>query len=318
MRRFVSPAVFALIVAAPLSALADDPQCPPGGWFCEEVEVAPPPETALPDTPDEASGDFATPPPVVRRGARPSTPRGSTTVVIPPPEDGRQPPVVVYQDVPEEPPPQVVIVTQPAPAAAKPVREVPPPPPVSDAKKRPWTRVWGLNLRLEGVAMGRREGAADDAGMGGLGMSFRFRPVPAFAFDAGIDLLGGTDYNGFRRTEVPMTLSGLLYVNPRSAVQFYFMGGLNWSHAKVESNEASPLLAGRDGFHEEYSYFGGHGGVGLEFRVTKLVSLNIDGLGFIRSRTDPGIYPEYVDANTGRSTDTSGGGLFRGGITFWW
>lgn len=313
MRRFVSPAVFALLFGAPFTALADDPSCPPGGWFCEEVEVESPPEVAPAEAP--ADGDYATPPTVVRRGVPADAPPGSTTVVIPPPERGRQPPVVVYQDVPSQPPQQVVIVSTPP---ERPVREVPPPPPVNDAKVRPWTRTWGLNLRLEGVALGRNEGAAQDAGMGGIGMSFRYRPVPAFAFDAGFDLIGGIDYNGFRRTETPLSLSGLLYVNPRSAVQFYFTGGLDWSHAKVESDEVSPLLAGNGGYRDEYSYFGGHGGIGLEFRVTKLVSLNIDGLAFVRSRTDGGLTPEFVDPETGRGTDSSGGGLFRGGVTFWW
>lgn len=314
MRRFVSPALFVLLFGAPLTAFAAEPNCPPGGWFCEEVEVESPPEVA----PAEADGEFSSPPPVVRRGPPPTdAPPGSTTVVIPPPERGRQAPVVVYQDVPSDPPPQVVIVAPPA-APAAPVREVPPPPPVSDAKMRPWTRTWGLNLRLEGVAMGRNHGGSEDAGMGGIGMSFRFRPVPAFAFDAGFDLIGGIDYNGFRRTETPLALSALLYVNPRSAVQFYFIGGLDWSHAKVESDEPSPLLAGNGGYSAEYSYFGGHGGIGLEFRVTKLVSLNVDGLGFVRSRTDGGLTPEFVDPETGRGTDSSGGGLFRGGVTFWW
>jgi hypothetical protein len=294
-----------------LSAFAqDDPNCPPGAWFCEETEVTPPPDL-----------DRSAPP--ARESRAPiDAPPGSTTVVIPPQTNGRRPPVVVYQQVPDAPPAQVVIVAPPAEPAmerpAKPVREVPPPPPPSSERKHLSRTRWGLNLRLEGIALGRDHGAAEDAGMGGIGASLRFRPVPAFALDAGLDLVGGIDYNGFRRTEVPFTVSGLLYVNPRSAVQFYFIGGFNWAHAEVESDTYSPLLDDGDGYSTEYDYFGGHGGIGLEFRVTRHVALNIDGLGFVRSRTDAGFQPEFYDPDTGRSSNTSGGGVFRGGITFWW
>ena len=68
----------------------------------------------------------------------------------------------------------------------------------------------------------------------------------------------------------------------------------------------------------EYDYFGGHGGIGLEFRLSRRVALNIDALGFIRNRTDDDPRPEFVDPETGRTTNTSGGGMFRGGISFYW
>ncbi len=41
-------------------------------------------------------------------------------------------------------------------------------------------------------------------------------------------------------------------------------------------------------------------------------------LGFVRSRTDEGGPPEFTDPVTGQTTNKSGGGLFRGGLTFWW
>jgi hypothetical protein len=149
--------------------------------------------------------------------------------------------------------------------------------------------------------------------------------VPAFALDGGIDLVGGIDYNGFERAEVPLSLSALLFVNPRSKVQFYFLGGLHVTHAKVKSDTYSPLLTAapadatfQQDYEQEYTYFGGHGGIGLEFRLSKLVALNIDLLGFMRSRTDDGDLPEFYDPATGRASNTSGGALFRGGLTFWW
>jgi opacity protein-like surface antigen len=179
---------------------------------------------------------------------------------------------------------------------------------------------WGLNLRAEGIVVGHNEGT-EGTGMYGAGLSLRYRPVPAFAFDLGIDVLGGTDYNGFQRTETPVSLSGILFVNPRSRVQFYLTGGFNFSHAKVKSDDSSPMLSRSedgDGFSAEYSYFGGQGGAGLEFRLSRHVALNVDALGFLRHRTDDGPKPEFIEADTGRTTKNSGGGLFRGGLTFWW
>lgn len=280
-------------LAMPAPALAQE-NCPPGAWFCEETDVKPPPDVA--EKPPAAPGE--------------APPAGAEKPAEAKPQAGT-PPVVVYQQVPDAPPPQVVIVSP-----GHTVRKVPPPP--KPPKKRAYREKFGLNLRLQGVIMGRHDEVDETAGMGGLGLSFRFRPVPAFALDFGTDLIGGTDFNGFERVETPLSLTGLLYVNPKSKVQFYFMGGINGSVAYVESDEYSPLLAEEGGYEETYSYFGGHGGIGLEFRLSRRVALNIDGLASVRSRTDDGRVPEYVDWDTGRTTNTSGAGLFRGGVTFWW
>jgi len=317
MRRCLTPVSFVVAMSLPLTALAQDPNCPPGAWFCEDADVEAPPAA------QPAPAQKAEKPAPADKPAAPPAAAGGTTVVIPPPA-GRAapPPVVVYQPVPNAPPPQVIIV---APGAPRPrmVHPVPPPPP----RRPPWHPEWGLNMRVEGVGMGHEHGAADNAGMGGIGLSLRYRPVPAFAIDAGIDLVGGVDYNGFERAELPLSLSGILFVNPRSKVQFYFLGGMNITHATVKSDTYSPLLShdssdnlseNDSGYQTEYSYFGGHGGAGLEFRLSRRIALNVDLLGFVRERTDDGTQPEFIDARTGRTTNTSGGALFRGGLTVWW
>ncbi|MGK4008129.1 hypothetical protein WMF31_36265 [Sorangium sp. So ce1036] len=309
MRRCLTHALVAVAMTAPMSALAQEDNCPPGAWFCEEVEPPrdpagePPPAAAAPDdAPVEALPPPPAPPPPPKRATRPAPP-----------------PVVVYQTSPSGPPPQVIVV---APGAAPPPRvivrgvtpPVPPPPP-----KRRWRRQWGVNFRMEGLMMGREHGGAEDAGMGGVGISLRYRPVPAFALDLGADFLAGTDYNGHDRTEVPLSLSGILFVNPRSRTQFYFTGGLHLAHADVEQSW-SGAAAGAEEFvpNTEYDYFGAHGGIGLEFRLSRRLALNIDAIGFVRGRTDDGVIPEFRDPETGRTTDTSGGGLFRGGLSVYW
>lgn len=184
-----------------------------------------------------------------------------------------------------------------------------------------WRR-WGLNLRLQGVLMDDRQ--SQISGMGGVGMSFRARPVPHFALDFGLDTLGGRDYHGNTRSEVPFTINAMVYANPRNPVQFYMLGGIGWSTARVEYDAtgapgSSSSAVSAPYAVERYSYFGGQLGGGLEFRLSPPVSLNIDLVGFIRGRTDSQARqnPEFVD-DQGRTTNTSGGGLFRVGLTFYW
>jgi len=313
MRRCLSTLVSAVVVGLSAPALAQDANCPPGAWFCEDTPVEAPPTAA----PAPAEKPAETP---AAKDTKPPPPNGRGAVVIPPPAGkAAPPPVVVYQPVPNAPPPQVIIVSPGAPRPRV-VYPVPPPPP----KRPPWRPEWGLNLRLEGVAMAH-EGAAEDAGMGGIGIGLRYRPVPAFAIEGDLDLIGGTDYNGFERAEVPLAFNGLLFVNPRSRVQFYFIGGFHVAWAKVRSDQASPLLTrntedndGWGDYEQEYSYFGGQLGIGLEFRLSRRVALDIDLIGFFRGRTDDGDLPEFVDWDTGRTTNSSGGGLFRGGVSFYW
>lgn len=319
MRRSLTHVV---VTAAAMSlsfpALAQSKQgCPPGSWFCADVSVAPP---VQPAAPQRQQRQEAAPP-----QAEVDEPEAPAAEPVPAPvrrpRAAAPPPVVVYQPVPE-PPPQVIVVTPGYGPSyhARPVRPVPPPP-AAEPRHR-WQPEFGFNLRAEGVALGGRgSGASAAAGMGGVGMSLRYRPVPAFAFDLGVDILAGHDYNGFQRVEVPVTLSGLIYVNPRSRVQFYLLGGMHVSRAQVRSDLPSKQLQPVDDgsqYGETYTYFGGQGGGGLEFRVSRRVSLNLDVVGFVRKRIDEGRTPEFIDYENGRTTNTSGGALIRGGLTFWW
>ncbi len=59
-------------------------------------------------------------------------------------------------------------------------------------------------------------GLKDNAGMWGGGFGLRFRPMRAFGIEAGLDFLGGRDYQGFQRDESAFSVSGLFYANPES------------------------------------------------------------------------------------------------------
>lgn len=299
-----------------------EPSCPPGA-FCEQHEVAPPEEQAKPRVylqNEEVESDEAE--------AEPPQ-QDSTTVTLPPAREGqdpKKPRTFTYIPDPDGGPGQIIVYEDGAAPPHLPGERIsrrasvpPPPPPAEDSPRRLFRhRRWGVNLRVEGAILPRHRGG-DDIGMAGLGLSLRYRPVGHFALDLGADFLGGHDANAFARQEIPLSASAMVYVNPRSLAQFYFMGGVNWSWARVSSEETQPNLA--NGTGDDYTYVGGHGGIGLEFRVSPLIGINVDGLAFVRTRTDDdanGRYPEFVDPDTGATSNTSVAGLVRAGVTFWW
>lgn len=272
-RRWILPAVLVVSAAIPSVAYAEEASgCPPGGWFCEDLPSLG--SDADEATSDDASGRAAPAPPPPRA----TTPRGPTK---PPP---RPPPRRVY--------------------AYPYLMEPPPPPP--PRRDRPEI---GLQLRLQGALMDGRK--APESGMGGLGLSLRPRPTPHFAFDIGVDALGGIDYNGNPRTEGAVSFNPMVFLNPRDKAQVYLLAGLGFAGASVEFP---------DGSLARYSYVGFDAGLGVEFRLSRRVALDLDLIGFIRGRIDrdADLAPEFVDPDTGRTTNTSGGGLLRFGIAFYW
>jgi opacity protein-like surface antigen len=260
-------------------------ECPPGSWFCDQGQpAATQNDQNAPDNGD--SGQAA--------------PEAESN-----PKKEAEPPVVVYEPQGHDDGSKVIVVNRP--------EDIPPPP-----RRRFHRNPWGLNLRLEGVMMGSSSQENKNAGMGGIGLSFRYRPVPHFALDAGLDLFGGTDWAGNSRRETSLMFNGIIYFNPRDAVQVYTLGGIGFSGATVQVNSTANGVTSSD--TEHWGYFGGQLGLGLEFRLTHHVSLDFDVLGFVRSRTDSQAQqqPEFTDPTTGQQTNTSGGGLLRGGITFYW
>lgn len=271
----------ALVVALAASATARADDCPPGSWFCGQGQAGGQQNGQLQPLPPPQAAQPTTPPPALPATAQP-------------------PPVIVYNN-------------NNAPPATAPVVRDQPPPYVYAPPKQAWPKKneWGLNLHLGGAFFGK--GRNNDAGAGVLGAGLRFKPIPQAGIQADLDLAGGRDYNGFRRGEVAFTINGLIFVNPKDKAQLYFLGGFGWAGATAVDDRN-----GYDRATYHYGYFGVQTGIGLEFRPTKNVALNADLRGFIRGRTDDArrSQPEFVD-DQGRSTNTSGGGLLTGGITFY-
>lgn len=162
---------------------------------------------------------------------------------------------------------------------------------------------FGLALRVEGALV---DGKRHDTRLGGVGVSGRYSLGPVVTFDLGLDSILGTDYNGNDRSELTLSLSSLIYLNYHPVFRTYVLVGLNTSRARVD------VL----GDTQTWGYFGGHAGIGLEIALDPRIALNADMLGFMRGRTDSRAErePEFVDG-LGRVTNTSGGGLLRGGVT---
>jgi hypothetical protein len=288
-----------LLTAAPAGAQDAPTNCPPGSWFCAETPEKPAPAPAAkpakpaPKPAPSAAAD--------EQGLEP----------LPPADETPPPPPVRYR--PPPPPPPVVIYQQPP-------RPPPPPSYYYYYHPRPARPIgqqseWGLNLRAEGAIQGN--GSQSTRPMEGVGIGLRYRPAPAFALEAGFDFLDGRDYYNNFRNETEFSVNALVFVNPRSRVQLYLLAGLFGSWANVTQDGNSPGNPNAD--QVSYTYFGGQAGVGLEFRIAKHFAMNIDTRAFLRSRTDSAAAnsPEYVDASTGQTTNTSDGCLVTGGMTFY-
>lgn len=287
-----------LACAAPLAAtfavspaFAQNPNCPPGSWFCADAQAG---GQAGGNTGAAANGKLEPlPAPQAGGAAQGGAGSNNTTVVV---QQGQPAPAA-------------------APVAAPVAKPAVPPTYYYQPNNVLPQKEWGLNLHLQGALMGRRSGVSG-GGMGGLGLGLRYKFMPAAALEANVDFYGGRDYNGFARTESALTFNGIAFLNPKSRTQFYIIAGIGWAAASVTDD----ITVYQDGLSErkyKYGYFGGQMGLGIEFRLGRHVAANVDARGFIRGRVDNGTArPEFVSSD-GRATNTSGGVLLNAGLTFY-
>ncbi len=192
---------------------------------------------------------------------------------------------------------QVVIKTSPPTVVVvkhKPISQaqvVQPPPPKRDRKV-------GLHFDVGGTF-------GPQVVMGGFGGALRFRPNEHVGIDLGSGYFAGNDYQGFYRTEIPLTANLLLFVNPQHKLQVYFLMGPGLSFGRVDTfNEVRRM-----------THIGGQAGMGLELRLAPAFALNVDVRGIIRHRIDSDPRPEFFDG--ARGTNTSGGAVLTFGGTIY-
>ena len=165
------------------------------------------------------------------------------------------------------------------------------------------------------VALHAHAGAivSGDIEMAGATGALRLRPNPRYAVELGAGAYAGRDANGQDRFEMPITVDGMVFLNPQNALQAYLLAGVGVSKARTEGlNENTGSADARRMLH-----VGGQVGAGLEWRLSDNLAINADVRGFLRQRIDQEEEPEFINAETGEETDTSAGALATIGATFY-
>jgi opacity protein-like surface antigen len=224
------------------------------------------------------------------------------------------PPPVVY--VQPAPPPPPVVYYQPAP----------PPPPVYFVRARPRLvyyeptavavaapvvvmpeRQVGLGLHASAAAVSEGQDP-----MGGFGAHIRYRLNPRFAVEGTLDLFRGLGYEGIPRSEIPLTVNGMWYVNPQSRFQLYFLGGLGVASAHIGAKDHS------SGAEVDTAFAGVQAGVGGELRLGQHLAVSADVRGFIRGRLNDQYHPEEAACRAdGDCTPYEGGATFNAAATLY-
>jgi hypothetical protein len=205
--------------------------------------------------------------------------------------------------VPNDSSSQVVVKTKPPTVVVVKHKTIPqadvveaPPPPKQDRKER--DRKVGLHFDFGGTF-------GPQVVMGGFQGALRFRPKEHVGIDLGSGYFAGNDYQGFYRTEIPLTANALFFVNPQHKLQLYFLIGPGLSFGRVEMfNEVRHM-----------THVGGQAGMGVEWRLARAFALNVDVRGILRHRIDSDPRPEFIDGT--RSTNTSGGAMLTFGGTLY-
>lgn len=141
----------------------------------------------------------------------------------------------------------------------------------------------------------------------GVGLSFRVRPVRWFGVEPAIDVFSGYDEYDTARTETNINTDLLFYLNPRDAVQIF--GLVGGSIALASHSEHWN--------YEHSTHLGAHLGLGLEFRVTQLLSFNVNAVAFSRELTGAEVRTLEADDPHGHIPESSGGLMLRGGTGFY-
>lgn len=200
--------------------------------------------------------------------------------------------------VPHDSSSQVVVKTKPPTVVVVKHKTIPqadvvqaPPPPKRDRKV-------GLHFDFGGTF-------GPQVVMGGFQGALRFRPKEHVGIDLGSGYFAGNDYQGFYRTEIPVTANALFFVNPQHKLQLYFLIGPGLSFGRVDTfNEVRRM-----------THIGGQAGMGIEWRLAPVFALNVDVRGILRHRIDNDPRPEFIDGT--RSTNTSGGAMLTFGGTLY-
>lgn len=187
-----------------------------------------------------------------------------------------------------------------APEAAELRFDAPPPPPPRLRRQH------ALSLRVSQL-LPSEDDTLESSYLTGVGVSFRVRPVRWFGIEPGIDVFTGYDEYDTARAETNINTDLLFYLNPRDAVQIF--GLLGGSLALASHSEYWA--------YEHSTHLGAHAGLGLEFRVTRLLSFNVSAIAFSRELVGAEVRTLDEDDPRERVPESSGGLMLRGGTGFY-
>lgn len=289
----ISALLLGITVAAPLAHAQNCPQ--PGAWLCAELTI----------------GGGVTPQPqqvVVQPQQVVVQPQPIVYQPPPPPVVYQPPPRVVYLP---PPPPRVVVVPQRVYVQQQPMVVYPQQTQVM-VQQQYWSRpqnsgYWGVSFAGVGSFLGTAPGVNGIGFIGGGMLGLRVRNASGhLGGELGVGFVGGRDYNGDSRREIPVTLTGMYYFNPQNRLQVYGLAGLGMSYAMVDyvGNNSSA----HGGLSEaRYLHIGGYAGLGLEWQLSNRFSLFADVRGFVRGRVDDSAAsnPEFARTTETGATQTS-------------
>ena len=180
------------------------------------------------------------------------------------------------------------------------------PEPLPSAAPRKLRRRHALSLRVTQAMATTSDGAASETSTG-VGLSFRVRPMAWLGIEPALDLMRAYDERRASHTETNLGTDLAFYLNPRDAVQVYGLAGAHLGLAQHSE----------DWLYSSSTHVGAQLGAGLEFRVTYLLSFNVNMVGYTRRLTGAARRESFAEGEARPIPRAARGLALRAGVGFY-